>query len=153
MLDWLLNLLGFGGENRNGYNKSLINELQKEHEQLLDKLEKIQGNMSVLNEYMIKKNIDEFKIELLSYFMKEEFKFHKYLNEFYKADGATFASIKKYEEDLKDMKKDIIAQLDKSMGEDAMFNDKVVKNINNAIYIMKSRIELQNRELVDLYKK
>ncbi|MBN2825762.1 MAG: hypothetical protein JXQ76_10580 [Campylobacterales bacterium] len=153
MFDWLLNLLGFGGDDRSGYNKGLISELQKEQKQLLGKLEKILGNMEVLNDYMIKKNIDEFKVELLSHFMKEEFKFHKYLLDFYKEDSKTLSSIKKHEEDLKDMKKDIIAQLDKSMGEDAIFNDKVIKNINNTIFIMKSRMELQSKELFDLYKK
>jgi len=153
MLDWLLNLLGFGGEDRSGYNKGLIKELEKEHEQLIGKINKMIGMMDVLNEYMVKKHIDEFKVELLSYFMKDEFKFIKYLTDHYSEDKETLGKIKTYEEELKDMKKDIISLLDKSMGEDSIFKDKVTKHLKSVIFIMKSRLELQSKELFDLYKK
>lgn len=153
MFDWLLNLLGFGGEDKNGYSKGLVKELEKEHAQLITKINKMIGMMDVLNEYMIKKNIDEFKVELLSYFMKDEFEFVKYLTDHYKEDKDTLGKIKLHEEELKDMKKDIISLLDKSMGEDAIFKDKVTKHLNSVIFIMNSRLELQNKELFDLYKK
>jgi len=153
MFDWLLNLLGFGGEDSSGYNKGLLKELEKDHELLIAQVKKILGMMDVLNEYMIKKHVDEFKVELLSYFMKDEFKFVKYLTEHYKEDGETLATIKKHEEELKDMKKDIISLLDKSMGEDAIFPDKVTKHLNGVIFIMNSRMELESKELFDLYKK
>jgi Asp-tRNA(Asn)/Glu-tRNA(Gln) amidotransferase C subunit len=153
MWDWLLNLLGFGGEDKNGYNKGLIKELEKEHEQLIAQINKILGMMDVLNEYMVKKHIDELKVELLSYFMKDEFKFVKYLTDHYKEDAPTFDTIKKHEEEMKDMKKDIISLLDRSMGEDAIFPDKVTKHLNSVIFIMNSRMDLQRKELFDLYKK
>lgn len=153
MLNWLLSLLGFGGEDSSGYNRGLINELKKDNDQLIEQLNKIIGMMDVLNEYMIKKHVDELKVELLSYFMKDEFKFIKYLKEYYKEDAVTLDTIKKHEESMKDMKKDIISFLDKSMGEDAIFNDKVIKNLNSVIFIMNSRMDLQTKELFDLYKK
>ena len=149
----MFGLFDIFSSNKDGYNSSLPQELEKEYALLIDKLEDVLDMLDIINDYMVKEHFNEFKDSFLAYLMRIDFEFFKYLFKHYQDDEETIAILKGHQEQMKDMQQDILKIISRSLGQDLTDRNKITTNINSIIFILKHKMELKDEKLFSFYKK
>jgi len=149
----MFGLFDIFSSNKDGYNSSLPQELEKEYSILIDKLEDVLDMLDIINDYMVKEHLNEFKDGFLAYLMRIDFEFFKYLFKHYEDDEETITTLKGYQEQMKDMQQDILKIISKSLSQDLDNRDRIATNINSIIFILKHKMEFKDEKLFSFYKK
>jgi len=149
----MFGLFDIFSSNKDGYNSSLPQELEKEYSVLIDKLEDVLDMLDIINDYMVKEHLNEFKDDFLAYLMRIDFEFFKYLFKHYENDEETITTLKGHQEQMKDMQQDILKIISRSLSQDLTDRSKITTNINSIIFILKHKMELKDEKLFSFYKK
>ncbi len=136
------------------YNNDLISVLKKDHKQLKQEFEKIIKSSKNKNFKILKRNIKTFKITFEIHNYSEKIQFYLYLKNYYK-DMNEESFINNMADSAEKVYQDIIHFLKKY--ESIEFNDQYhelfKKELEAIEKVLKSRIDIEESELYQLYKK
>ena len=149
----MFGLFDIFSSNKDGYNSSLPNELEKEYALLIERLEDFLDMLDIINDYMVKEHFNDFKVEFLAYLMKIDFEFFKYLFKYYENNEDITNTLKLHQSQMKDMQQDILKIIAKSLSQDLHSREQIVRNINSIVFILKHKMEFKDEKLFSFYKK